>query len=293
MPPAEQQAKEIEVRPRGKVLFINMSTSPEYRFKIASKMFEVNSNDISDFSEMLLTNINAPEGFVAGSLEQSKQTTIDLPENIDDLVGVVINGSPFTAVLLNRELRKLDIDRDGKGLFLPFWQRDLINFIKRVDDAGKPMLGVCFGAEMITEALGGKVERMKQGDQKLTEKGWSVVEKSTSDEDPILDALPYKFVVPQNHMYTISRVPPGASVLAENQYGVQMFRKGKIWGVQFHPEKNTSDIDAYYNDPKIVEKLKEQGVDLEDAKKLGQGYSPALMSGIFTNFLKYAWAGVQ
>ncbi len=277
-----------ELESRQKLLFISMNTKWGTHFDIASQMFGKEGNDIDSFPQMMLTSVNAPDEFKPGSLAQSKLTTLELPKSVDDLAGVVITGSVFAASLLKRELSELDINREGKGLFLPFWLRDLTNFIKEAQRKEKPILGICFGAEVVADALGGRIDRLKDGDQKIIEKGWSVVRKIGGSNDPIMNGLPDEFVVPENHMYTISRVPPGGEVLAENEYGAQIYRVGNAWGIQFHPEKTSKVVDNYFTDPKNIQKWEKQGVNIDENRKLGERYSRTLMSKIFVNFSKFA-----
>src|SRR5215211_7620985 len=43
------------------------------------------------------------------------------------------------------------------------WIRDLKGFVQQLHDAGKPYVGICFGHQMLAEALGGKVEKTSRG----------------------------------------------------------------------------------------------------------------------------------
>lgn len=98
-----------------------------------------------------------------------------------------------------------------------------------------PMLGVCFGHQMVAEALGGKVER--------NPKGWEVgvQEVDLTEEgmhDPLFRGFPRRFPVMQSHQDIVTRLPAGACVLAGNAMSVyQSFALGdRIRTVQFHPE---------------------------------------------------------
>lgn len=281
-----QEIKEVE--PRNKVLFINMGPTSEVpSFQIASRMFGNEGQDIEKFSEMMLARINSPKllkGEKSGSFRQVKESSLLLPR-IDEVSAVVITGSSFSAALLKRDLRKLGVDREGKGIFLPEWQKELADFIKEAYRKKKPMLGVCFGAQMIAEALGGKVEQIGKG---FKEVGYAQIYRVLGNSDPLLAGIPEEFIGIANHDREIVKVPDGATVLAKSKFGIQAFRTGKVWGLQFHPEKTAKNADDLLAndenksrfDPKEQEKLRAM-FDQETGKK------------ILTNFMKTAWSGLQ
>ena len=86
-----------------------------------------------------------------------------------------------------------------------------------------PVLGICFGAQALSAALGGTVERAPLG-----EVGWTHIETSAPDV-----VAPGPWFQWHGDRFT---VPPGAIELARNDIGAQAFRAGQSLGVQFHPE---------------------------------------------------------
>lgn len=88
---------------------------------------------------------------------------------------------------------------------------------------GVPLLGICFGAQVLSHAFGGVVERGK-----TTEIGWREVFAPTKDS-----VLAGRWM--QWH-YDSFTAPDGFDVLAVNEAGVQAIRRGRCLGVQFHPE---------------------------------------------------------
>src|SRR5258708_31414377 len=112
---AKEGIKEIEVQPRRKILFINMTPRGNSWNAIASGMFGGVTRELEDMPEVILTHLNSDEKLDSGSLEQSKSASLELPESLEGIRAVVINGSPFTSVLLKRGRKTLGVPEDGKA----------------------------------------------------------------------------------------------------------------------------------------------------------------------------------
>lgn len=110
------------------------------------------------------------------------------------------------------------------------WIPPLLEYIEAAYDRGIPLLGVCYGHQAIAEALGGRVTGMD-----AFEIGYNEIHRRV-DDDPVLAGLDERFTAFTTHGDVVVDLPPGARVLAENDYGVHAFRKEHAWGVQFHPE---------------------------------------------------------
>ncbi|MHC4945269.1 MAG: type 1 glutamine amidotransferase [Planctomycetota bacterium] len=106
------------------------------------------------------------------------------------------------------------------------------DFLKEVIAAGKPCLGVCFGAQLLAQLLGAGV---RKNDRK--EIGVSEVRlKKHGMKDSVLKGFPHRFPVFQWHSDTFD-IPSGGLHLAKSKVCKnQMFRKEKVIGVQFHVE---------------------------------------------------------
>ncbi len=99
-------------------------------------------------------------------------------------------------------------------------------------DADVPILGLCFGGQMLARVLGGEVRRGPE-----SEIGWMRVR--TRDPD-LVPAGPWF----QWHFDVITP-PPGADVVAETDLGAQAFVAGRSLGLQFHPEVTPQIMDEW------------------------------------------------
>jgi GMP synthase (glutamine-hydrolysing) len=109
------------------------------------------------------------------------------------------------------------------------WIHRTIGWVRQAHAADVPMLGICWGHQLLAQALGGRVVEM--GDREL---GYRTIDRV--GEDPLFDGLSREFVSFETHADRVAELPPGATTLARNDYGLQAFRSGAAWGVQFHPE---------------------------------------------------------
>jgi GMP synthase-like glutamine amidotransferase len=103
------------------------------------------------------------------------------------------------------------------------WIAQELAWLRQVDRAGVPVLGICFGAQALCAALGGQVEPAPR-----REIGWTLIEPADPD---LIPAGPWL------QFHGDRCLPPAdASVLARNETGVQAFSIGQHLAVQFHPE---------------------------------------------------------
>ncbi len=104
------------------------------------------------------------------------------------------------------------------------WIDEELAWLRRADAAGVPVLGICFGAQVLAAALGGTVEHRRPGQ----EIGWVMVDSADPELIPPGPWLEF------HHDRCLP--PAQATVLASNDLGVQAYRLGSHLAVQFHPE---------------------------------------------------------
>ncbi len=114
---------------------------------------------------------------------------------------------------------------------LPWIEREK-RFLLDAVDAEVPVLGVCFGAQLLARLLGGDVWRSER-----SEIGWLPVH---TKEPELVPAGPWF----QWHFDTFS-LPPGASLIADSSVGPQAYTVGRSLGVQFHPEVTVEIMDDW------------------------------------------------
>ena len=97
---------------------------------------------------------------------------------------------------------------------------------------GIPILGICYGLQVIAHQLGGKV--VKADHQEYGRAPLRIIKT-----DPIFEGLPGSFDVWMSHADKVDELPPGFERLADSPgspNAVIASRERKIYGLQFHPE---------------------------------------------------------
>ena len=133
------------------------------------------------------------------------------------VAGVVVTGS--SAMVTDREP----------------WSERSADWLRRAVAAGLPVLGICYGHQLLADALGGVVADHPGG----PEVGTVPIELTdAAGDDPLFRTLPHRFDAQASHRQSVRRLPDGAVRLAGNDFEPHhAFRIGeRAWGIQFHPE---------------------------------------------------------
>jgi GMP synthase-like glutamine amidotransferase len=103
------------------------------------------------------------------------------------------------------------------------WIEPELAWLRAADEAGVPVLGICYGAQELCTIFGGRVVAASQ-----KEVGWKLVETIRPDLIPAGPWLEF-------HGDKCEPAPE-AAILASNEVGIQAFSIGRHLAVQFHPE---------------------------------------------------------
>jgi GMP synthase (glutamine-hydrolysing) len=129
--------------------------------------------------------------------------------------------------------------------------------IERALEQGKPVLGICLGAQLLAHVLGAPVQRARQA-----EIGWYDMHMSAEwRSDPVLGAAGERLPVFQWHSYAFE-LPRGATHLARTETCEQQaFRFGSnAYGFQFHLEADAEVIERWLSLPSFRAELTAAGL---------------------------------
>ncbi|MBY7825931.1 glutamine amidotransferase [Vibrio fluvialis] len=137
--------------------------------------------------------------------------------NFDTLAGVIIMGS-------------LAMASEKKP-----WMLRLSDEIVQLVERQIPLLGICFGHQLIAQALGGVVGYHPQGLEIGTVQ---IAKEPAANDDAIFAHLPEQFGAQAVHYQSVLTLPESAVHLARSDFEPHhAYRVGSAcWGVQFHPE---------------------------------------------------------
>jgi GMP synthase-like glutamine amidotransferase len=163
-----------------------------------------------------------PPGLVTGWLEdigaESETYRIDLEERDVDPTEhdlIVSLGSEFAAFDDSKQF----VTREAE-------------LMRRAIDADVPILGLCFGGQMLARVLGAEVYRSN-----TSEIGWLPVRSKDPELVPHGPWFQWHF--------DVFTEPPGAEVIADTDVGPQAFVAGRSLGLQFHPEVTQEIMDDW------------------------------------------------
>jgi GMP synthase-like glutamine amidotransferase len=151
--------------------------------------------------DLVMHQVVEAERFGAPDVE----TEFPLPADFDVIVAM---GAPWSAY---------DHVRIGS------WVLPELDLLRRADESGVPVLGVCFGGQLLALAHGGSVARSS-----APELGWTEV---VSDDETLVRSGPWF-----EWHYDRWQLPAAATEIARNPRSSQAFVLGRNLAVQFHPE---------------------------------------------------------
>jgi GMP synthase (glutamine-hydrolysing) len=162
------------------------------------------------------------------------------------------------------------------------WVELLIKWLKKANEVKIPVLGICFGHQILARAFGGS---RAVGRSQTPEYGWCEINKTT--DSFLFSGLPDNFVTFQSHQDEVYACPPGFQLIANSKRAkIQAMENisEKIFGIQFHPEKNIAGGEISLN-ANLKTKGKQQRDCFFGIGKATKLYNPNVFKVIFTNFL--------
>lgn len=136
------------------------------------------------------------------------------------------------------------------------WSERTAKWIPSVMEAQTPLLGICYGHQLIAYALGGDVGPNPRGREFGTAE---IVLREAARNDVLFTGLPAKILAHTSHTQSVLRLPPGATWLASSRLDPHhAYAVGRTtWSVQFHPEFDVVTAKAYIAE--VADLLRAQG----------------------------------
>ncbi len=185
----------------------------------------------------------ASDGMAGAEGERVSFRIVDARQGVPDpreADGVLISGSPASVTEQ-----------------LP-WMVETQRYVASLFRLGVPTLGICFGHQIMGQALGGVVERNPRGREIGT------VSLTLVGEDPVIGEAG-TLLANATHVDSVVRLPAGAEVLgrtALEPHAAVRFGEN-MWGVQYHPELDGWSIGGYVRSREEI--LRGEGLDVEAA----------------------------
>lgn len=179
----------------------------------------------------------------------------EIRNQLGDFGDWIISGLyPYQAVLLDARVSDLPDPRDFIGIVISGshhmvtdeleWSQSVSEWLKQCNTFKVPILGICYGHQLLAYTFGGQVAENPNG----LEVGTHTIRLTKYAEfDALFQYLPAQFDGQLVHYQSIIKLPQHAVVLAKNLHEPHhAFRIGdRIWGVQFHPEFSVDAMQAY------------------------------------------------
>jgi GMP synthase (glutamine-hydrolysing) len=165
------------------------------------------------------------------------------------------------------------------------WLAEEEALLAKLTAAGRSVLGVCLGSQLLARASGGTTSKLDE-----PEIGWHPVRLSAAGRsDPLLAGLEPEFDALQWHSCEF-RPGPAAVPLAQSAACEQAFRVGaRAWGIQFHAEVTLADFESWLDNPGDGDRPADTEA-LRAQTRTGIAQWNALGQGLFARFLELATA---
>lgn len=184
---------------------------------LASRVWENNSTkELSDMNVLLIDNgttlLTKLKELIPGN-EVVQCWNNFTPEAVEKADLIILSGSSQMPLVGNEEKFSAELSL--------------------IAQTRKPIIGICFGSELITIAFGGTLKQLP-----AAHKGVRSVELL----DPDVGIGKKEIQVYENHRWSIDTLPEHFTVIARSADGPEIIRHTSlpIWGMQIHPENHTN-----------------------------------------------------
>ncbi len=178
---------------------------------------------------------------VAASWQAYDVRRLDVLPELTDSLGVIVTGSASSVV---------DMEP---------WMERTAELLRELVRDEVPLLGICFGHQLLAHALGGRVERNPRGREMGT------VELTLSRSDPVIGDSG-TWLVNSTHLDSAVELPSAAELLGSTRLEPHAAVRfgAAAWGVQFHPELDAEVMREYFAARRSL--LEAEGFDLAGAE---------------------------
>lgn len=213
--------------------------------------------EYGDFEDWILKYINEIDTEIIDVLKDEK-----LPL-IENCKGVIITGSHS---MVTEEC---------------LWSLEVETFIQNLAKEKIPLLGICYGHQLIAKSLGGEVIFNPKGMELGTVK---ISLNDDGKKDFLFKNLGKDFYAHVVHSQSVLKLPHNSKVLAFNDFEANHAFKIEpcIWGVQFHPEYDEQIIKAYIKEVLKTKKIEKEKI-LSQVKEASQSNK---IIELFIEFIK-------
>ena len=155
------------------------------------------------------------------------------------------------------------------------WVEPLAEWIRWLVEGGVPVLGVCYGHQLLGQALGGRVGFHPDGPEIGTVEVDLLQEAET---DHLFSGMPKRFHAHATHAQSVLDLPEGAVLLARTDHEAHaVFRIGACaWGVQFHPEYDEQIMRCYVREQRATLEALGRDADRVEGEVRGAGANQIL-----------------
>ncbi len=189
-----------------------------------------------DFEEWIAQGLGLPRTATA-IVDVTKDESLPSPEAVH---GVIISGSH---AMVTEHLA---------------WSERTAQWLRDAVKTGLPILGICYGHQLLAYALGGEV-----GDNPNGREFGTVDVHLHANGDPLFDGFTSPIQAHVSHTQSVLTLPEGARVLAASAlepHAAVVFAP-QTWGVQFHPEFDADIVRTYIH--AYADILRAEGQDPE------------------------------